>query len=430
MTLFTGNAEAGFVDVVIIGAGHSGLAMSRLLTARSIDHVILERGVVANSWLHERWDSLQLLTPNWMSRLPGYQYSGNDPDGYMSMPEIIRFIRGYADISRAPVITHTNVTSVQPLGNGYRLLTNRGEWRSRAVVIASGAFNVPSVPGISKALPGAIAQLTAHDYKKADDFADGGVLVVGASATGLQLAAEIRESGRPVTLAVGEHVRMPRVYRGKDIQHWMHVSGLLDERYDEVDDIKRARRVPSPQLIGSEDRRTLDLNALSASGVRLAGKLASVRDGKAQFSGNLRNVCKLADLKMNRMLERIDAWIAANGAGDSALPAERYSPTASDDSPCLGLDLNSGEIRTVLWATGFRPDYGWLEVPVLDRKGHIRHDGGVAEAPGMYVMGLPYLRRRKSSFIHGAEDDARDLSEHLVDYLERTAFPSRIRIAV
>ena len=255
-------------------------------------------------------------------------------------------------------------------------------------------------------------------------------MVVGASATGLQLAAEIQASGRQVTLAVGEHVRLPRLYRGKDIQHWMHVTGVLDERYDAVDDIRRARGVSSPQLVGTSDRRTLDLNALSAAGVRLAGRLASVRDGKLQFSGSLRNVCQLADLKMNRLLDAVDDWILEQGVGEGSAPAERFAPTEVPDSPCLGLDLADGEIRTVVWATGYRPDYSWLEVPVLDRKGQIRHDGGVVEAPGMYVLGLPYLRRRKSSFIHGAEDDARDLCDHIVAYMEAVSTTSRIRMAV
>jgi len=424
------NRLAGSVDVIVIGAGHSGLAMSRYLSSRSIDHVILERGEIANSWLTERWDSLRLLTPNWQSRLPGYRYSGPDADGYMSMSEVVRFIQGYATFSRAPVVTGTTVTSVDWLDRGYRVMTNRGVWRSRVLVIASGAFNVPLVPGIRAGLPVGISQLTARDYRSPAQLEQGGVLVVGASATGLQLAAEIHQSGRPVTLAAGEHVRMPRVYRGRDIQHWMHVTGLLDERYDEVDDITRARHVPSPQLVGSSDRRTLDLNVLGEQGVRLTGRLAGVRDGRAQFSGSLRNVCKLADLKMDRMLDTIDDWISASGAGDAAHPSQRPAPTRVEDSPCLGLDLTSGEIRTVLWATGFRPDYSWLQVPVLDRKGLIRHDGGVCDAPGMYVMGLPYLRRRKSSFIHGADDDARELSGHLAKYLDSTSLVSRISLAV
>ena len=430
MTRPRGQPQAGSVDVVVIGAGHSGLAMSRYLSARSVDHVILERGEIANSWVHERWASLKLLTPNWQSRLPGYRYSGRDPDGYMSMPDVIGFIKAYAEYCRAPVLSGTEVTSVRRRERGYRVVTNRGEWRTRALVVASGAFNLPSVPRIGRGFPDSIVQLSTHDYRCPEQLDGGGVLVVGASATGLQLAAEISESGRPVTLSVGEHVRMPRVYRGRDIQHWMQATGLLDERYDEVEDLRRARGVPSPQLVGTDDRRTLDLNALAARGVRITGRLAGIRDGRAQFSGSLRNVCKLADLKMNRLLDTIDGWIAASGAPEDTEPAERFRPTDVVKSPCLGLDLTGGEFRTVLWATGFRPDYSWLHVPVLDRKGYVRHNGGVADSPGLYVMGLPFLRRRKSSFIHGAEADAAELSEHLANHLDQTSSNGSIRIAV
>jgi putative flavoprotein involved in K+ transport len=409
---------AGNVDVVVIGAGHSGLAMSRCLTARSINHVVLERGEVANTWRHERWDSLRLLTPNWMSRLPGYAYTGDDPDGYMSMKEVIGFISGYATVSSAPVKTGTTVTSVEPGSDGYRVITDRGEWRCHAMVVASGAFNVPVVPAIGNAIPHEIAQLTARQYRNPEQLKPGGVLVVGASATGLQLADEIQRAGHPVTLAVGEHVRLPRVYRGRDIQWWMHAAGVLDERYDTVDDIVRARGVPSPQLIGTRERSTLDLNTLTANGVRLTGRLVGVRGGKAQFSGSLRNVCALADLKMERLLRAIDRWAQFNGHESESEPSEKLDPTSVETSPCMNVGLTNGEIRTIVWATGFRPDYSWLNVPVLDRKGQLLHEGGVADVPGMYVMGLPFLRRRKSSFIHGAEDDARDLSEHLAGYLD------------
>ena len=430
MTRSSGNPLIGSVDALVIGAGHSGLAISRLLTARSIDHVILERGEIANSWRRERWDSLRLLTPNWQSRLPGYSYSGDDSDGYMSMDQVIDFISGYAEFSRAPVMTATEVISVQPLDVGYRVVTNRGDWLTRALVIASGAFNIPLIPALGKALPGEINQLSTRDYRNPAQLESGGVMVVGASASGLQLAAEIQASGRQVTLAVGEHVRLPRIYRGKDIQHWMQVTGVLDERYDEVDDIKRARSLPSPQLVGTVDHRTLDLNALSAAGVRLVGRLAGVRDRRLQFSGTLRNVCKLADLKMNRLLVAIDDWVTESGSSECADPVERFEPTEVPARPCLEIDLGAGAIRTVLWATGYRPDYSWLEVPVLDHKGQIRHDGGVTEAPGMYVLGLPYLRRRKSSFIHGAEDDARDICEQLAAYLDAGSTTARMRMAV
>ena len=221
-----------------------------------------------------------------------------------------------------------------------------------------------------------------------------------------------------MTLAVGEHVRMPRVYRGHDVQWWMDRAGLLDERYDEVDDLVRARSVPSPQLVGTPERATFDLNALTAAGVKLVGRFAGFNDGNAQFSGSLRNVCALADLKLNRLLTRFDEWAAEAGSEDGLGEPERFPATAVDESPPLVLDLAGAKIRTVVWATGFRPDYSWLDVPVLDRKGQVRHEGGVvADAPGMYVIGLNFLRRRKSSFIHGAADDARDLSENLAAHL-------------
>ena len=393
--------------------------MSRCLTERCIDHIVLERGEVANSWRYERWESLRLLTPNWQSNLPGYRYDGDNPDGYMKLSEIIEFIDGYAAFISAPVQTDTTVSSVRCRNDCYEVITNQGGWHCQAVVLASGAFNIPSVPPFSDRLPASIRTVTPNQYRNPDQFDNGGVLVVGASATGLQLAEEIHSSGRPVTLAVGEHVRMPRVYRGLDIQWWMDAIGVLDERYDEVDDIVRARNVPSPQLVGTPERLTMDLNSVTDIGVKLIGRFTGINNSEALFSGSLRNVIALADLKMNRLLDTIDEWATDNGKDGEVQDSQRYSVTRVDDTPPLGIDLSNGEIRSIVWATGFRPDYSWLEVPVLDRKGRIRHQGGVVDSPGLYVMGLTFLRRRKSSFIHGAGDDARDLSVHLASYLDQ-----------
>lgn len=404
--------------VVVIGAGHAGLAMSRCLTDRSIDHVVLERGEVANTWKTERWDSLRLLTPNWQSRLPGFGYDGDDPDGFRTMPETIRFIEKYAASFSAPVRSHTNVTSVRKEDGGYELLTDQGEWRARAVVLATGACSVPAVPALAAALPPDIRSLCSREYRRPGQIEPGGVLVVGASASGTQIGEELAQSGRSVILAVGEHIRTPRTYRGRDIKWWMDAAGVLNDRYDEIDDIVRARNVPSLQLAGSDDRRTIDLNRLSGMGVRLVGRLVGLANGKLQFSGSLKNVCDMSDLKMNRLLERIDTWAAANGLDREVDPPHRFDPTRVEASPPLELDLRKSGIKTVIWATGFRPDYSWLEVPVLDRKGRVRHDGGVVEAHGMYLLGLPFLRRRKSSLIDGAADDARDLMGHLTQYLD------------
>lgn len=409
--------------VVVIGAGHAGLSVSYFLGERSIDHVILERGEVANTWRTERWDSLRLLTPNWQSRLPGHDYEGDDPDGFMTMPEVVDFVDGYARSISAPVETHTTVSSVRAGEHGYEIESEDGRvWESPAVVLASGGFNLPKLPSLASELPPGLVTVTPNEYRSPESLPDGGVLVVGASATGIQIADEVARSGRSVTLSVGEHVRMPRLYRGRDIQWWMDRSGRLDERYDEVDDIVRARHVPSPQLVGTPERVTIDLNSLSAIGVRLVGRLAGIVDSRAHLSGSLRNVCKLADLKLGRLLDEFDGWAEAEGIDDLVGPPHRLEPTVVADDPALSLDLGDGTISTVIWATGFRPDYSWLHVPVLDRRGEIRHDGGVVpDAPGLYRIGLNFLRRRKSSFIHGAEDDAFDLTEHIAGFL--TAHP-------
>ena len=381
---------------------------------------MLERGEVANSWRRERWDSLRLLTPNWQSRLPGLQYDGALPDDYMSMGEVIEFISRFARISGAPVRAHTEVTSVRRIDAGYVVTTTQGEIACRCLIIASGACNLPSVPALSAGLPADIEQLTPFTYRNPDRLPDGGVLVVGPSATGVQLAWEIQRSGRPVMLSVGEHVRLPRTYRGRDVLWWMEKSGVWDQRYDEIDDLTRARRLPSPQLVGTSARSNLDLNALSAIGVELIGRWSAVRDGRALFSGGLRNHFALADLKMERLLDAFDEWAMQSGH-DTGAGSERPEPTRVPDRTRNQVDLRSGEIRTVIWATGFRPVYSWLQVPVVDDKGHLRHDGGVVQSPGMYALGLPVLRRRKSTFIHGIEDDAREVVDHLAAYLDRHA---------
>ncbi len=383
---------------------------------------------MANSWRYERWDSLRLLTPNWQSRLPAVAYEGAEPDGYMTAGEVVELITRFAARVAAPVRTNTNVTSVRRTDDGYRVTTDHGEIQSRTVLVASGACNRPTVPALAHALPPDVEQFTPFDYRNPTQLPDGGVLVVGASATGVQLAAELRQSGRPVVLSVGEHVRLPRTYRGRDVLWWMNASGVWDQRYDEVEDLQRARRLPSPQLVGTPERTTLDLNALSAMGVDLVGRLATVRDGRALFSGGLRNVCSLADLKMQRLLDTFDEWAHTAGEDAEVGAPERFPPTEVPRTTRLGLDLRSGEIRAVVWATGFEPDYQWLDVPVLDAKGRLAHDGGVLDSPGLYALGLPVLRRRKSTFILGIEDDAREVIDHLNVFLARDSPSSTTRL--
>jgi putative flavoprotein involved in K+ transport len=406
------------ITAVVVGAGHAGLAMSRRLTERSIDHVVLERGEVANSWRTQRWPSLRLLTPNWQTRLPGHDYAGDDPEGFMPVDEVVATLTRYASLVSAPVRTGTTVHTARPGPRGFEIQAGDDLIRARAVMVATGACTRPAVPAVADAVPPSVTTLTPFSYRDPGQLPDGGVLVVGASATGIQLAGEIHRSGRPVTLAVGEHVRLPRSYRGRDIFWWLEATGLLAERYDEIDDLTRARHLPSPQLTGTPEAMTTDLNSLTALGIHVVGRLGQINDGVAQFSGALANICALADLKMNRFLNRADEWATAAGLDDGLPPPHRFPATLVDPGSPLQLDLRSGEIATVLWATGFRPDHSWLDLPVRDRSGRIRHDGGVVTgAPGLYVLGLPVLRTRASTYIHGARADSCALADHLHSFL-------------
>ena len=403
---------------VIVGAGHADLAMSRHLTERSIDHVVLERGEVAHSWRIQRWPSLRLLTPNWLTRLPGLDYAGDDPDGYMPVTGVVATLTRYARLAGAPVRTATTVHALRAAAEGFEIQANDDVLCTRAVVLATGACSLPAIPAVAGAVPRSITALTPLTYRDPGQLPDGGVLVVGASASGAQLAGEIHRSGRPVTLAVGEHVRLPRRYRGRDIFWWLEATGLLAERYDQIDDLTRARHLPSPQLTGTPQATMTDLNALTAQGVRITGRLGRVIDGVAQFSGSLANTCTLADLKMNRFLNRADQWATMSGLDGELPPPHRFAPTRVDPRSPLELDLSSGEITTVLWATGFRPDLSWLDIPVRDRAGYPRHDGGVVTgAPGLYVLGMPVLRTRASTYIHGAATDSEALAGHLHTFL-------------
>ena len=309
-----------------------------------------------------------MLTPNWMTRLPGYAYRGEDPDGYLAAADVVELIADYAKESAAPVRATPSSPRCGQTERGYVVQTDQDCWQARSVVLAAGASIVAKVPALQSGVPSGITTLNPAVYRKPGELPDGGVLVVGASASGIQIAEELHRSGRPVTLAVGEHVRMPRTYRGEDILWWMDAAGLLDERYDQIPDLGRARNLPSMQLIGSPDRRTLDLNSLSRLGVRLVGRLAGIQDGIAQFSGSLANTFALADLKLGRLLDTIDAWATRAGLDGGESP-QRFAPTTVPAAMPLNLDLRSGEIRTILWATGFRPDLSWLDVPVFDRRG-------------------------------------------------------------
>ncbi len=398
----------------IIGAGPAGLAMSRRLTERAIDHVLLERGEVANVWHHERWDSLRLLTPNWMTRLPGLTPDSDDPDGYLTASQVAVLIERYNRSIEAPVHTHTTVTALRPAGRGFEVQTDRGPIRTDAVVVATGANAVPAVPALAAELPSRLQQVPSLRYRRPDQLDPGPVLVVGASASGVQIADELRRSGRDVTLAVGDHVRLPRTYRGRDILWWMTVLGLLDERATDVADLAAARRRPAAQLIGTPEHRSLGVRELYQAGVRVVGRLVGATDRAALFSGSLANHLRSADLKQDRLLDQIDAFVAAGRAPTEVRAPDRPPPTAV---PPGVNELSWQQFGSVVWATGFRPDHSWIDPALLDRHGRVAHDEGVIRWPGMYILGLRFLRRRSSSFLYGFGQDTADLAGHLHAHL-------------
>jgi putative flavoprotein involved in K+ transport len=401
---------------VIVGAGQAGLAMSRSLTDLSIDHIVLERGRIAERWQSERWDSLRLLTPNWMTRLPGYSYDGPDPDGYMCMDQVAQFFRDYARSFDAPVQDETTVHSARVTGPGYEIDTSHGTITSRFLIAATGASATPNVPAMAGALPGRVNQTTPKYYKRPDDLPDGRVVIVGASASGVQLAREIHGSGRPVTLAVGNHVRLPRRYRGLNIHDWFDMMGTLDRRWDEIDDIEAARRAPSLQLVGSPTGETIDLALLQSEGVQLAGRVSSIGHDTIGFDGELGALVADADQRQQTLLSRIDRWSTGNGLDSEVDPAEHPERIVVREEPRdLGLDT----VSTVLWATGYRPDYSWIDHPVVGADGNVDHDGGVVrDVPGLYLMGLPMMRTRKSTYIDGVAADACELSSHMAAKLD------------
>ncbi len=403
------------LTAIVIGGGPAGLATSRRLAERSVDHVVLERGRPAERWRSERWDSLRLLTPNWQTRLPGWRYRGADPDGYMTMPEIVEYLDDYAESFDAPILAHTEVKSLRPSFDGFFVETEQGWYSADAVVIATGL--TPSIPSLQRGFAPSVSQIHSSRYKSPAALPGGGVLVVGASASGLQIAHELRSAGRDVVLSVGEHVRLPRTYRNRDIHWWLDLAGTLDSTISQVPDLERARRSPSLQLVGTPDHRTLDLDTLVATGVDLAGRTRFAKGWTVGFHDDLPVTTARADRRMARLLDLFDHVATAAALDDRVGPPHRPAPMIASPGPD-SIDLDASGISTVLWATGFRPHHPWLDLPVFDDRGEIAHHGGVTAWPGLYTMGLPFMRRRKSTFLDGFGADAEDIVDHLMEHLD------------
>jgi putative flavoprotein involved in K+ transport len=402
------------IDTIVIGAGQAGLATSWCLGDLGIDHVVLERGRIGERWRSERWPSLRLQTPRWQARLPGWSYAGPDPDGFMSMPEIVGYLEGYARRGAAPVREGVTVRAAAFTGGRWRIDTDAGAWSARCLIVATGHADVPFVPALAGGLAGELHQVVPSGYRGAAGLPVGGVVVVGASATGVQLADELRAAGREVTLAVGGHTRLPRVHRGRDIMAWLDAMGTLDQPASAVRELAAARRQPSLQLIG-EPGRTLDLASLQRAGVRLTGRLCGADGHQLAFADDLAATTGAAAARLDALLERIDRYAATARLAPAGAPATP-APVAAAGAPRT-LDLRAEGITSVLWATGYQRRYSWLRAPAALAGGDLRHHGGVTPLPGLYAVGLRFQLRRNSSFLDGVGGDARAISGHVASYL-------------
>ncbi|WGQ09965.1 NAD(P)/FAD-dependent oxidoreductase [Pedobacter gandavensis] len=397
------------VEVLIIGGGQAGLAMSYCLKQRNISHILLERGQIAQRWRSESWDSLRLLTPNDQTNLPSWPYQGDQPEGFMPVGRYISLLEDYAQSFEAPILTETAVEAVSKSGHQFYIHSTAQRWVANAVVIATGHCCTPVIPEYSNRVNPEIHQITASQYLNPGQIPEGGILVVGAGASGVQIAEELRLSGREVMLSVGKHRRLPRRYRGKDILTWLKEAGI----FDAFTDSKCDPNIPAPQLIGSEDAHSINLETLQNQGVKLTSRIAAINDSQVSFEDNLLTAVHQADQDMYALLERIDQYIN-DLMIDHSMNFHQVAPISVPPAPS-SIDLKSAGIKTIIWATGYRRSYPWLHIDVLDAQGEIKHQGGITAIPGLLVLGMRRQIRYNSNFIDGVGKDA----ELLADYLKK-----------
>jgi putative flavoprotein involved in K+ transport len=398
------------VDVVVIGAGQAGLATSHYLQAFGVEHVVLERGMVGESWRTARWDSFTLVTPNWMTRLPGEYLEPGSAERFITREELVARLERLA--ARLPVHTGVDVVSVTLGRSGYRVLTTAGLVSARVVVVAGGGQRRPTIPRLARALPLPVHQIDASRYRAPGALAPGAVLVVGSGQSGVQIAEELAAAGRDVLLATSKLARVPRRYRGRDVHEWSVELGLYDQPVEQITD-RRQLHEAHPMLSGARGGHTMALQQLARDGVRLLGRLTDVDDTKLRFAADLPDNIRHADDHAAKFRDIVDQHIARAGMvapPPDTDPAER--PWNGADSAALALDSRAERIGTVVWATGFGPDLDWLTVPVRARDGSLAHRRGITALPGLYVVGYPWLSTRGSGILYGVDADAARIAQH------------------
>ena len=409
-------ARAPACEAVIVGAGQGGLAVSRFLSELGVEHVVLERSSIAASWRERRWDSFCTVTPNWSIALPGAEYSGDDPDGFLSRDELVRHFERWARSFDAPVRCGVEVQALRRCGDGFDVETSDGRYRARNTVVATSTYQASNVPAVSARLPRRLRQFAADDYKRPDMLPPGAVMVVGSGQTGCQIAEELHEAGRETWLSVGRSGRLPRRWRGRDCIAWQRDMGYLDRTPDMLD-CAGARFRADPHLTGRNGGYTLSLHDFHRRGIRLLGRLTDCAGERASFDDELHASMRFADDFSDRIVEQFERYIAARGIEAPPPSAEELAggPPGDGTMPKIlrELDLAEADIASVVWATGYRYDFSWIDAPVFDGAGYPVAPGGVSVCPGLYFVGLNWMTWRKSGILYGVGEDARSVARHL-----------------
>lgn len=401
-------------DVVIVGGGQAGLSMSWYLTQAGIDHVILERDGVASDWLRRRWDNFTLVTPNWQCQLPGYPYSGPDPDGFMRRNEVYEFVSNYAKSFDAPVRVGVDVQELSSLpGGGYRIASTDGIMTADQVVIATGGYHRPVMPAVAQRLESVVHQIHSADYRSAEELPPGEVLVVGSGQSGAQIAEDLHLAGRKVHLAVGSAPRVARFYRGRDCIAWLSDMGTYDVPVEKQPGGLTKREKTNHYVTGRDGGRDIDLRRFATEGMKLYGRLSSVQPEELSFATTLKASLDGADSVAESIKDLIDAYIAE--AKIEAPLEERYVPVwiPTEADQVTSLNLEAAGITSVVWSVGFQSDYEWVKVGVFDGAGHPLHSRGVTDAPGLYFLGLPWLHTWGSGRFAGIARDAAYLAQSM-----------------
>jgi putative flavoprotein involved in K+ transport len=412
------------IDTLVIGGGQAGLSTSYWLRQAGIDHLVLERRKELGGAWHDRWDSFHLVAPNYTLRLPGMHYAGPDPDAFMAKAGVLEYVQSYAAFTRAPLRLGCSVRRLRADGARFAADADGATFVANNVVLATGPYQRPKRPAFAEGLPGRIQQVHSHDYRRPAQLAEGAVLVVGSGQSGTQIADELHAAGRDVHLSVSMCAAVPRRYRGKDVIWWLMQSFLhgaeVGVAFPTVDDLPTpaARFDCNPHVSGNHGGQDIQLRQFARRGIHLYGRLESFDGATARFTEDLPARLAFADHHFDDEFRPLfDAYIAK--AGIAAPPDDRPPPDDFEPPVVTALDLDAAGIRAVVWATGYRLDFGWVDLPVFDGWGYPRHVRGVTEHPGLYAVGLPWLYSEPSSVFAGVGADAQHVVDHIANHRPR-----------